>query len=457
MIPCTLVHQDLSGGDVTRWDLDVTTLERWNSAPIDPRPPSYDQLGRLHEDPDGTSEWSAWIGLSVLLPEATPESVAETLGAWFRQHESLRSHLRLVDGAPQRRTLDADDVTFTPTALGEHDPEAVRELLAREFAASCHPTHRPACAFFTVAVEHGHVLHAAFDHVTFDGLSAYAGVGAIAGIHTAIVGGVHEPHTSPSHVDTAELEISLGETTHSDDPRLEPWRDFLAGGRVPCAPEESGIVHGGHYDHGLIRHDVCGGEVAADLALHYAAEGIPTGMLWTAILMRALGDDAHVLMSTHGRPSSLWGESVGWFAGVAPLSLSMPADATTRDWVLEGVRTWREVAPAAALPLGLVHRLLEIPVEPQIVLSIIDGSRIDGHEWWSPLGAGIHLGDVPPSSQSHIWLTILPDGVSLATRLALAPGARTWLDGVAERFARLVEAETTASSAHLDVLQEATP
>ena len=73
------------------------------------------------------------------------------------------------------------------------------------------------------------------------------------------------------------------------------------------------------------------------------------------------------------------------------------------------------------------------------MLSIIDGSRIEGHEWWQPLGSSIQLGDVPSSSQTHIWLTVVPEGVTLATRLPLAPGARDWLDAVADRFARLVE------------------
>lgn len=444
MIPCTLDQQELRGGDVTRWDLDVTSHERWSRAPLDRRPPSYDQLGRLREDPEGKAERSAWIGLSVLLPDATEETVAETLTAWFRQHESLRSSLRLVDGEPQRRTLDPGDVVFTPEVLGEYGPEELRALLAREYHERCRPTRQPACAVFTVAVEHGHVLHAAFDHITFDGLSAYAGVGAVAGIHTAIVHGVHEQQTSPSHVDTTALEISVGAATPVDDPRLGPWRQFVSGGRVPGAPSESGIDSRASYDHDLIRHDVCDGDLAAQLDLCYAAEGIPTGMLWTAILMQAIGDEVHALMSTHGRASALWGESVGWFAGVAPLSVSLPPGASTRDWVLAGVQAWRRVAPASAFPLGLVQRLLSVPVEPQLVFSIIDGSRIEGHEWWRTLGSGIQLGDVPRSSQTHMWLTILPDGVTLVTRLPQAPGARPWLNGVAGRFSELVETEASS-------------
>lgn len=451
MIPCTLDQQELRGGDVTRWDLDVASLELWNAAPLDPRPPSYDQLGRLHEDPDGTADSSAWIALSVLLSEATTESVEQTLTAWFRQHESLRSHLRLVDGRPQRRTLAAEHVTFVPTSLGERDADQVRTLLSREFHEGCRPTRAPACVLYTVAVDEGQVLHAAFDHITFDGLSAYAAVGAIASVHTAILGEVHEQQSSPSFVDSTALEVAVGAATPADDPRLEPWRTFLGDGRIPGAPTESGIDPDTRYDHELLRHEVCGGDLAAQLDLRYAMEGIPTGMLWTAILMQALGDHPHVLMSTHGRASALWIESVGWFAGVAPLAVSLPAGADTRDWVLESNRVWREVAPASALPLGLVQQLLDVPVEPQIVLSIIDGSRIVGHEWWRTLGSGIQLGDVPPSSQTHIWLTILPEGVTLVTRLPQAPGARTWLDAVAHRFTRLVEIE---ASAPFDSLQE---
>lgn len=452
MIPCSLDQQDIRGGDVIRWELDAASLDAWSRATLDPRPASYDQLGRLREDEDGTAEWSAWIGLSVLLPEASSESVERTLTEWFRQHESLRSQLRLIDGEPRRRTLEPEDVAFTPRALGHHESGAVRELLRREFHEGCRPTRSPACVFFTVEAEHGYVLHAAFDHITFDGLSAYGAVGAIAGLHTAIVGGVHEPQTSPSFVESAALEVAAGEATPSDDPRLEPWRAFLGEGRIPGAPEESTIDPTVSYDHDLVRHEVCDGDLAAQLDLAYATEGIPTGMLWTAILMQAIGSDPHVLMSTHGRASSLWIESVGWFAGVAPLSMSMPAGADTRDWVVEATRVWREVAPAAALPLGLVHRLLDVPIEPQIVLSIIDGSRIDGHEWWRTLGSSIQLGDVPPSSQTHIWLTILPEGVSLVTRLPEAPGARVWMDEVAHRFSRLVEIE---ASVPFESLQEA--
>lgn len=147
MIPCTLADQELRGGDVTRWELDVATLARWSEQPTDPRPASFDQQGRLGEDPDGTAPWSAWIGLSVLLPDATPESVRATLAAWVRQHESLRSRLTLDDGSIRRRTLPADAVDVTATALGDHDAEALRALLVDEFHTRCRPSAAPA---FTV-------------------------------------------------------------------------------------------------------------------------------------------------------------------------------------------------------------------------------------------------------------------------------------------------------------------
>ena len=95
-----------------------------------------------------------------------------------------------------------------------------------------------------------------------------------------------------------------------------------------------------------------------------------------------------------------------------------------------------------------------MPVCPQVVISTIDGSRVDGHEWWRTLGAGIQLGDVPPSSQTHLWLTILPEGVSLVTRLPLAPGSRTWLDGVAARLTALVDAERAAPFAPQELIAE---
>nr|WP_257907724.1 hypothetical protein [Janibacter limosus] len=262
MTPCTLARQTLLGGDVTRWDLDDTSLERWDASPPDQRPPSHDQLGRLHEDPDGSNRWSARIGLSVLLPDATTESVGRTLTEWFRQHESLRSHLTLDDEQPHRRTLAPEHVDFTPVVLGGHDPEALRELLTHEFHTRCRPTRRPACALFTVEVEHGHVLHAAFDHITFDGLSAYAAVGHLAGLHTAVVNEVHRPHTSPSHVDPAATEIAVCEDVDTGDERLGPRRDFLRGGRIPAAPAASGIDPEGRYDHDLVRHDICSGDVA---------------------------------------------------------------------------------------------------------------------------------------------------------------------------------------------------
>lgn len=443
MIPCTLADQELRGGDVTRWELDVATLARWSEQPTDPRPASFDQQGRLREDPDGRAPWSAWIGFSVLLPDATPESVRATLTAWVRQHESLRSRLTLDDGSIRRRTLPADAVDVTATALGDHDAEALRALLVDEFHTRCRPSAAPAFTVCAVEVDGGHVLHAAFDHITFDGLSAYAAVGALAGLHTAMAAGLHEPHTSPSHVETTTLELAVGDGLGDDDARLRPWRDFLAGGSVPAAPAASGIDPEGRYEHDLVRHDICEGDVAATLDLRYAAEGIPTGMLWTALLMQAMGDEVHAMVSTHGRPSALWTESVGWFAGVAPFALSMPSGASSRDWVLAAVDRWRACAPAAALPLGLVRRVLDVPVAPQVVLSTIDGSRVEGHEWWRPLEGRILLGDVPPSSQTHLWLTILPEGVSLVTRLPLAPGSREWLDGVAARLARLVEVETS--------------
>jgi hypothetical protein len=460
VIPHTLTSADIPAGHLRLWAPTAGSLDAWLHAPIDPRLPTFDQEMRVHEDPRGQAPVSAWIGLRTFLGPTRPHDVADTLTRFTAQHESLRSCFALEDGGIARRTLAAYELRFEPLDCGELDSEQAYTILAEHFFRVCRPTGRPPFAFATLETEAGAHLYAAFDHVSFDGLSAYNAVGALAALHAEVRRGDPVPSPHPSYADLGDEERKAARTMAADDPRLGIWRGFYAEGRTPAAPLRSGVVRGERYDHVLVSHPIATSEEVDQLTASWRAQGVSSGVLWTALLLKALADPVRTettvstMISTHNRPSPAWLGSMGWFAGVAPLPLHLSPTSTVADWVDRCAAAWRPAAAAGALPLPLVARALDVNVEPTLVLSLIDSARIMGHERWSALEGQILLGDVGPSGQIHVWLSLLPDGAYLTTRLPLTDEGLPWIEAGAQRVRELATtalAPSTCSLTYEDV------
>lgn len=443
MIPTPLTSADVPAGALHLWVPTADSLRAWTGRTVDPRRPGYDQDMRVREDPDGAAPVSAWIGLRTLLGPTTGADVAEMLTRFTAQHESLRSSLALVGDTVVRRTLAPYELRFEGLACGALGSDDAADIITKHFFRVCRPTGTPPYAFATVETASGTYLYAAFDHVTFDGLSAYNAVAALAALHAEVRRGDPVPPALPSYADVAEQERAMGESILPEDPRLAIWRAFLADGRSPAAPHGSGVLRGAKYDHILVSQHLATADEASRVTAHWRERQVNSGVLWTALLLEALTDPVlttttvSTMISTHNRPSPAWLSSMGWFAGVAPLQVPVAPESTITDWIEGCARAWRISAAAGTLALPFVASALSADVEPTMVLSLIDASRIMGHERWTALEGRIFLGDVAPSGQIHVWLSLLPDGAYLSTRLPLSPGSHQWIEDGADRLRRL--------------------
>lgn len=455
MIPTPLTTADVPAGHLRLWAPTASSLSALAVALPDLRRPSYDQEMRVHEDPAGEAPVSAWIGLRTLLGATTPSDVGETLTRFVAQHESLRSSFTVGGAGILRRTLAAYDLRFEPLDCGELTAEQACTILTEHFFRVCRPTGMPPYAFATVETDRGAYLYAAFDHVSFDGLSAYNAIAALAALHAEVRRGDPVPPPMPSYADIGESERRVGESLSPTDPRLDVWRAFFSAGRTPDAPHSSGVIRGERYDHELVTQPIATASAVSQLTETWRARSVSSGVLWTALLLEALADPVRsattvsTMISTHNRPSPAWLGSMGWFAGVAPLQLHVAPETTINGWIHQCALAWRPAAAAGGFPLPLVARALGVNVEPTLVLSLIDSSRIMGHERWADLEGRIFLGEVAPNGQIHVWLSLLPDGAYLTTRLPIAEGSHPWIERGADRMRRLTAAAGTPLSSSL--------
>ena len=423
---------------------------------MDPRPLTHDQLGHLSGSagrPQGDPADAPWIGASLRLEHARPATVAAALASLFDRHESLRcdyvpGQVGLPSGEPggdeafRRRVLPAGVAEFEEVPLGLHDTAAaVHEVVMHWFADHAGPAAWPHSAFVTVESEDEVTLFAGFDHVTFDGFSMYTFAAEIPLLHRVFAAGdAPDPALalSGTHLDHARDEREFTRSLTAQEPRLAPWRELLDDrGEVPGLPSASGVRRGDRVTHDMVSLPVAAAEEAEAFRTLCESWGIGYGLGFIALLLRAIAvqegpgpTTIKTMMSTHGRFRPYRG-SIGWFAGVAPLTVDIDPAEDLRDSAMAVRSAWTDSAPSGRIPLGVVGDLLGARVEPGLVVSFMDSRYCPGWAEWGSTGARGFLGHVPPSDQAHAWINCLPTGTFLEARHPDIPECASWVSTLA--------------------------
>lgn len=433
-------------GDVHLWVPRSTTLRAFATAAPDPRPVTPDQQRRLEvaglpRDPD--DDVNPWIGLRATLHEADFTSFAGTLRRFCARHESLRCMFaRRPDGSFERRIVAPELIEFQPRSLGRHDdPGEAFDAVMAELDDRTGPLSWPAATVVTVTDERGDLtVFAAFDHVTFDGYSAYLTIGELKQHLRDELAHAPLPEPVGSYVDFAVEQRAIQEAIGPDDPALEPWRRAAdASGDLPGLPRATGVRRGDRLRHHVRYPTFAGPRLSTAFGQWSRDHGIPQALAYLTVLMQAMSaeeDDGRltVLLATHNRNRPQWHEAIGWFSGIVPVQVDLGRDLPLVEAVRRTVEAWQFGRTAETVPLPLANRLLGTHMRPATVLSFMESRHCPGREDWAEMDSTVFLGEVEPSDEMHVYINAMPYGTELIHRAPDVPTCTEWLDRVASRM-----------------------
>ena len=440
-------------GDVHLWVPRSSTLRAFATVAPDPRPVTPDQHRRLEvaKAPRELDDVNPWIGLRATLHDADFASFAGTLRRFCARHESLRCmFVRRDDGSFERRIVDPEMIGFQPHHLGHHaDPGDAFDTVMAELDDRTGPLSWPAATVVTVTADDGAItVFAAFDHVTFDGYSAYLTMGELKHHLQAELNHAPLPAPGGSYGDFAGEQRAVQDAITVDDPALEPWRRAVdASGNLPGLPRATGVRRGDEIRHRLRFPTFAGPRLSAAFEQWGDQHAIPRALAYTSVLLRAMvaeedDDRLTVLMSTHNRHRPEWHEAIGWFSGVVPLTVDLGRDLPLLETVRRTAEAWRFARTAESVPLPLANDLLGTSMRPATVLSFLESRHCPGRDDWAEMDSTVFLGEVEPSDEMHIYINAMPFGTELAHRAPDTPPCTEWLDRVMARMREQMVAVT---------------
>ena len=413
----------------------------------DARVISPDQRSRLasYSGPLDSDE-NPWIGWAVQLQDACAPTVAETIKRYVDRHETLR--IAFSSGvAHTGRQLVAPGAQWEPRLIADGaDACASYATIAAHLATTIGPDGWPPFAFITIGelgVEPGElVLLGAFDHICYDGLSAYSALTEVPGIHAGVIEGQQPPPAAPSHVDHAHDQAMSCAALSRDDVRLQPWWDVVHSEAFTALPAPLQAEPGRNYPQ-LVDHLFIADKDMSDAFAHLMKQkGLSQASAFSAVLLRALAVQGNpelaLLISQHGRPSREWATAAGWFASVSPVRLAVEHTGSIEQ--IAGHLQQSGRSGAAHTPLATVSDLLGVPVEPALVLSYVCGPQLEGYSGWNASQARLLISNAPPGHQIHAWVSRMDEGTWLDIRYPRTENARQWVTQLTMTMQELVEA-----------------
>jgi hypothetical protein len=441
-------------GDVHLWVPRSSTLRAFATTAPDPRPVTPDQERRLDvagvpRQPD--DDVNPWIGLRATLHGADFVSFAGTLRRFCARHESLRCmFVRRQDGSFERRIIEPELISFQPRHLGNFtEPGETFDAVMAELDDRTGPLSWPAATVLTVTEPNGDMtVFAAFDHVTFDGYSAYLTMGELKQHLEAELN--HAPLPAPvgSYVDFAVEQRVIQDAITPDSPALEPWRRVAdATGNLPGLPRATGVRRGDEISHRMRYPTFAGPQLSAAFHRWCEENQVPAALAFVAILLRAMvaeedETDLTVMMSTHNRHRPEWHHAIGWFSGIVPLTVDVGRDLPLREIVHRTAQAWQVGKAAESIPLPLANHLLGTTMRPAAVVSFLDSRHCPGRDGWEEMDSTVFLGEVTPSDEMHLWVNSMPYGTELVHRSPDTPPCIEWLDRVMSRMREQMVAVT---------------
>ncbi|ADG97045.1 condensation domain protein [Segniliparus rotundus DSM 44985] len=397
-----LFDYPITPGRVTHWMAHAETVMRdW---PVDPRPASFVHEAHLRAYTLAKCETrESWIGTALEFEgELDHAAFARTLRLWADRHEVLRSQVELVDlSHPQtspliRRTLPEGAADFVPIDVGDlHSATAVHRELSQQFDTIASPSRWPGYVFSTLERDDGTftVLFVA-DHSLLDGYSIYLLGNELVQLYRQVL--VEAPDFTPepagdkdSYVDFSAEERVAAQAVGPEHPAVRAWDAVLKdGGAVTFPlPLEDMRSHRGKVAQRGYMSWLLDSQLSEDFSEACKAAGgnYQAGIIAALALSTKLTSDREqfsAVMPFHTRNHPRWAESLGWFVGVAPMTVDLRMSDSFSSALPLAQQTQQTGRLIASVPYARVRELLGPTRDNSFLVSFINGFAIPGIDQW---------------------------------------------------------------------------
>lgn len=429
-------------GQVTTWTVSPQARRILRSAPVDPLPPSAQQAQHLWAAHYGAATGrdlprlivAAWDMAGVCDLDAMTQAV----NTHIRRHDTYRSSFEVTDaGVIQRRTVaDPDALDLIPAALGFMTADQVRS----HAITSTPGTLAGDCFSFGVIQNADHFsVYASVDHLHGDGISAAVIFLDVSMTYQALIHELPNPlppvsgyrqHTARQHERIAAADLQ--------SPEIAGWIDFARDGAWPEFPLALGDTSTPSRGAWVMVELLDGQQTEAfDNACRAAGARFSGGVLACAALAE------HNLTGTrvfHGftpsdtRSGESESLSVGWFAGLFPVTVPIP-ETKGGPAVFSGAARAAQISfdanrPLAAVPFSRVLELasagelgIPLPSAPPMMVSYMDFRKLRFAGLWEDSNFGLY-GDNLSLGGINLWINRHLDKTTVTVSFPDNPEAR---------------------------------
>ncbi|MGA4946399.1 condensation domain-containing protein [Streptomyces cinereoruber] len=447
---------DVRPGQLTTWRPKTDSLRTADWIP-DGRPASYLQEAHLHGALRSAAEGRrgpSWLATTFELPGPLDlDALRAALLGWVDRHETLRSRLRpVVDGAGvtriDRATLPSGEIDLVRDDFGTFaDSGALRTRIENVLDEDTDPLVWPSFVFLTV--EHGDstTVCVGLDHLNADGYSVLLIAYEVVQLYRAAVE-ESDPGLTPagSYLDFTGPEREAVDLLHDGHHVVRGWREFVAegGGRLPefptpvtDGPDRPATAQNGGLDWLL---DAAQAR-ALDVVCKQEGGDLFSGIL-ACLAMTARNrygqERFRTLVPVHTRAQRRYLRSLGWYVGIAPVSLPVHAEDGFAQVMKEAGEALRIARPLADAPLGLLGELLGHPLEPRFMVSYMDARWVPGARRWADWNARALRSRRFDAHEVYLWVVRSHEGVYLSFRFPDSELGRTVVPAYLEEARRLV-------------------
>ncbi|MBB4158248.1 condensation domain-containing protein [Streptomyces cinereoruber] len=453
---------------IDMWDLDVRPgqLTAWRPKTDsscgagwipDGRPASHLQeahlRGALRTAAEG-GRGPSWLATTFELPgPLDPDALRTAFLGWIDRHETLRSRLGLIIdgvGTPRtdRATLPPGQVDLAWDDFGTFtDSGTLRARIESVLDGDTDPLAWPSFVFLTV--EHGDstTVCVGLDHLNADGYSVLLIAYEVVQLYRAAVE-ESDPGLTPvgSYLDFTGPEREAADRLHGEHHAVRGWREFVAegSGRLPefpapvtDGPERPATAQNGGLDWLLDAPQARALDVVCKQKGGDLFSGILACLAMTA--RNRYGQERfRTLVPVHTRAQRRYLRSLGWYVGIAPVSLPVHAEDGFAQVMKEAGEALRTARPLADAPLDLLGESLGHPLEPRFMVSYMDTRWVPGARRWSDWNARALRSRRFDAHEVYLWVVRSHEGVYLSFRFPDSELGRTVVPVYLEEARRLV-------------------
>lgn len=427
---------------------------------------AFEYRARTHRE--GGRE--SWLGLSVEFDEPmSVPSVRAALAAYINRHEVLRTHVVLkadhdANYVTERYTTGPDTVQLKMARIGWYtEMSLLLEQVAGSFDRATAPLHWPAYRFATVARPQSFTLLLAADHSLVDGYSLVTAHYELSELYRAAREG-RPPQLDPSgsYLDFSDAQRRGADAADITHPAAQTWAKFIskyhnampANPLLVPRPVESAPANENHrpastttdadaplpfqpsrttllLDEPATRRfeDFCAASGASFVG------GI-LGALAVAFRETSRADDFAVVMPRHTRTDRTWLHSLGWFVGLAPMSIDVSDDPSLVDAACRSTAELANSRHGGDLPFLRVADLIGITGSPHMVVSYMDTRATPKADIGDGGAARVLRSHSYADDEVYVWVNRTPGGLRLHARYP-ATGAQN-VPPFLDRFATLL-------------------